>query len=88
MFLRSKVTVGIVCVYAVAALLSGCGSTEASAPKDIVKVEENAGDTSAASEENASEETAAPEGSADETSRLRIRFWSTRTGSRLQRRNM
>lgn len=70
MFLRSKVTVGIVCAYAVAALLSGCGSTEASAPKDIVKVEENAGDTSAASEENASEEnaseeTAAPEGSAD-----------------------
>jgi ABC-type uncharacterized transport system auxiliary subunit len=65
MFLRSKVTVGIVCAYAVAALLSGCGSTESSAPKDIVKVEENAGDTSAASEENASEETAAPEGSAD-----------------------
>ena len=65
MCFRSRLMVGIMCISAAAALLSGCGSTESSAPKDIVKVEENAGDTSAASEENASEETAAPEGSAD-----------------------
>ena len=43
---RSRLIIGIMCAYATAVLLPGCGQTGASEPKDIVKTEETAGDTS------------------------------------------
>ena len=50
---RSRLIIGIMCAYATAVLLPGCGQTGASEPKDIVKTEETAGDTSASGEETA-----------------------------------
>ena len=47
MYLRSRLVVGIMCICTAAALLPGCGSSGSSAPKDIVKTEEKAGDTAA-----------------------------------------
>lgn len=51
MYFRSRVMIGIMCVCATAALLSGCGQTETSEAKDIVKVEETSSDTAASKEE-------------------------------------
>ena len=51
MYFRSRVMIGIMCVCATAALLSGCGQTETSEAKDIVKAEETSSDTAASKEE-------------------------------------
>jgi hypothetical protein len=47
------------CICTAAALLSGCGSSGSSAPKDIVKTEEKAGDTAASAEATPDEQEAA-----------------------------
>ena len=59
MCLRSRLVVGIMCICTAAALLSGCGSSGSSAPKDIVKTEEKAGDTAASAEATPDEQEAA-----------------------------
>ena len=59
MCLRSRLVVGIMCICTAAALLSGCGSSGSSAPKDIVKMEEKAGDTAASAVETPDEQEAA-----------------------------
>ncbi len=59
MYLRSRLVVGIMCICTAAALLTGCSSSGSSAPKEIVKTEEKAGDTAASAEETSDEQEAA-----------------------------
>lgn len=59
MCLRSRLVVGIMCICTAAALLTGCSSSGSSAPKEIVKTEEKAGDTAASAEETSDEQEAA-----------------------------
>ncbi len=54
MFMKSRVIVGMLCVLTAFTLLSGCGSSESSEPKDIVKTEET-GEAGAESAEDAAE---------------------------------
>lgn len=51
MHFRSRLMIGIVCACISAALLSGCGQSGTSEPKDIVKEENTSSDTSAAGKE-------------------------------------
>ena len=53
MHFRSRLMIAIMCACTTAALLSGCGQTGTSEPKDIVKEENAAGDTSSAGKETA-----------------------------------
>ena len=67
MCLRSRLVVGIMCICTAAALLTGCSSSGSSAPKEIVKTEEKAGDTAASAEETSDEQEAADEQESPDT---------------------
>ena len=53
MHFRYRLMIAIMCACTTAALLSGCGQTETSEAKDIVKAEETSSDTAASKEEEA-----------------------------------